>query len=412
MSDFWEDIIVSPADSSGSTTSKTTETDPFAVANYGLDAQGNILNSYAQYVQGMLPRKIAETDKAMERADQEYAYDVGRRAVLDARADEQYDITNKRAAEQAAFTMDYNKAALAAQERASAGANAAASASASAAGAAAAANMQMAQTNSRLADSSIKMNDYQYQQMQERDKRWREVGIPQEDALIAKVNELGSEKYLNQQMGRAVGDVQQGASNARMQTMRDIGRMGSNAGGQVAALLARGTADQGLAIADTKNKMRQSFTQADLANKFQLNGAMKGMVGLGDTSANLAINAIGAGKQGYMSGGGGGGGGGGGFGAMGFGGTSGGVNIGNWNGGINPNAGAGLSYSNMGSSGVQGAFQTGSGMASNMGTGGTALYTAKMNNTVAPASGWASAGSALGVVKGIGEVGNVFGLWD
>ena len=35
--------------------------------------------------------------------------------MLDARADEQYDITYKRAAEQAAFTMDYNKAALAAR---------------------------------------------------------------------------------------------------------------------------------------------------------------------------------------------------------------------------------------------------------------------------------------------------------
>lgn len=301
------------------------------------------------------------------------------------------DLRFQREGEQFGFTMDYNRAALASQSAAASGANAAAMAAASAAGTAAGANVMTAQSNAKLADNAIKMNDYQYAQMQERDKRWREVGMPQEDALIAKVNEMGSEKYRDRQLGMAVGDVQQGLSDSRGKTMRDMSRAGvDTSSGAFASMMARGTADQGLALAGAKNSTRTSLAQMDLANKFQLNGAMKGMAGMGDMSAGLAINAINAGKNSFMSGGGGGGGGGG-FSPMGFGGSAGG--------------GGGGGNVNQAASGILNGFQMGSNMAGNMGSNATGMWNAQASyknqqDQIANANNpWSS---MLGAATGVG----------
>ena len=305
-----------------------------------MGVQDSLITQYMDYQNRLTPIQMEEMTKGIARADKQYEYDTTRQTRVDD------------------FQMEYNKAALASQGSAAAGANAASMANASA-------NGMTAAANSRLADSSIKMNDYQYAQMQERDKRWREVGMSQEDALIAKVNEMGSEKYRDQQLGVAVGDVNQSASDARGQTMRAMARSGVDpSSGQFASIMARGNADQALALAGAKNNTRKSLTQMDLANKFQLNGAMKGMVGLGDMSAGLAIGAIGAGKQSYGPGGGGGGGGG--FGPMGFSGGGGG----------GPNAGMGLSIANSGAGGILGGYQTGNSMAGGMGSNASGMYSA------------------------------------
>lgn len=335
--------------------------------------QDSLITQYMDYQKQLTPIQMEEMKKGIERADAQYTYDTTRQDRLD-----------KQATEQFGFTMDYNKAALASQAAAAGGANAAAMANASA-------NGMTAASNARLADSSIKMNDYQYAQMQERDKRWREVGIPQEDALIAKVNEMGSEKYRDQQLGIAVGDVNQAVSDARGQTIRAAQRAGIDPNsGAFAKMMMRGNADQGLALAGAKNNTRTRLAQTDLAQKFQLNGAMKGMSGMGDMSANLAINAIGAGKQGYGPGGGGGGGGG--FGAMGFGGGGGG-------GGSGPNAGAGLSIANAGAGGILGGYQTGAGMAGGMGSNATSMWNAQAGYKTAQDQ---HAGEGFGALLGAG----------
>jgi len=315
-----------------------------------MGVQDSLITQYMDYQKQLTPIQMEEMTKGIERADKQYEYDVNRQDRLD-----------KQATDQFGFTMDYNKAALASQAASAGGANAAAMVSAQA-------NGQTAATNAKLADNAIKLNDYQYAQMQERDKRWKEVGMPQEDALIAKVQEMGSEKYRDQQLGVAVGDVNQGMSDARGQTIRAAQRAGIDPNsGAFAAMMMRGNADQGLALAGAKNNTRTRLAQTDLAQKFQLNGAMKGMAGMGDMSANLAISAIGAGKNGYGPGGGGGGGG---FGPMGFGGGGGG-------GGSGPNAGAGLSIANAGAGGILGGYQTGSTMAGGMGSNATSLWNAQ-----------------------------------
>jgi hypothetical protein len=362
-----------PNADSGATTS-SVEPSAESYITKGLGLQNKALEQYVDYQGKIAPIQYQEMVKGIARADDQYEFDKARTIRLD-----------QQNADQFGFTMDYNKAALASQGAAASGANAAAMANAGA-------NGQIAATNARLADSSIKMNDYQYQQMQERDKRWREVGIPQEDALIAKVKEMGSEKYRDQQIGKAVGDVTQGFADSRQQTLRAMGRMGMNGNsGQMASMMARGNADQALALAGTKNNMRTSLAQTDLANKFQLNGAMKGMAGMGDMSANLAINSISAGKQAYgpQSNGASGNG----FSPMGFGGGGGG-------GGSGPNAGLGMSIANMGASGIGNNFHTGAGMASTMSTGGNAYYNTQLGNTTAPATGWQTAGNVLGFATG------------
>lgn len=334
--------------------------------------QDNMIQQYMDYQSKIAPIQYDEMVKGVARAEDQYQFDKDRTLRLD-----------KQSADQFGFTMDYNKQALASQAAAAGGANAAAMANASA-------NGMTAASNAKLADSAIEMNDYQVGQMKERDKRWRDVGIPQEDALIAKVNEMGSEKYRDQQLGVAVGDVNQAASDARGQTLRSLGRYGIDpSSGQFASIMARGNADQALALAGAKNNTRKSLTNMDLANKFQLNGAMKGMAGMGDMSAGLAINAIGAGKQGYGPQAGGGGGS---FGPMGFGGSGG--------GGSGPNAGLGLSIANMGSAGILGGYQNGNSMAGNMGANATSMYSTQAGNYMAPESTGSILGGVGGIMKG------------
>jgi hypothetical protein len=348
-----------------------------------------------------------------KRTDSEYDYATGRREVLDARTDEQYTYgrarqdkldtrdqdqynagverqarLDGRAETQFNATMDYNDRSLASQIRASDGQNEVARISANA-------NAASAASNGRLADNAIKINDYQYGMMQERDKRWRDVGQKQEDALISKVDEMGSAKYRNQQVGMAVADVNQGFTDSRAQTMREMARRGIDGGGQFASMMARGNSEQALALAGTKNKTRMALNQADLGNRFNLNGALKGMAGMGDASAGIAVNALGAGRSQYMSPGGGGG-----FGGMGFGGGGSGfvyggggggqLNVGGMGvntgmagggfgyngGGINVNTGAGLGYANQGAGGMLSGYQNGATMAGGMGQNAAGMYNA------------------------------------
>lgn len=312
----------------------------------GIDTQNSLIQQYLDMQKSLTPIQMEEMRKGIDRADLQYERDTKRQGLLDARDQTQFD-----------FTMDYNQRALDASTRASDGANSAAMTSAGA-------NAMTAQSNARLADNAIKLNDYQYKQMQERDDRWRNVGQKQEDALIAKVDEMGSEKYRNQQMGLAVADVNQGYADSRGQTVREMARRGMDGGGAFGSMMARGTADQALALAGTKNKMRMALNQADLGNKFQLNNSLKGMAAMGDASAGLGVGAISAGKGGYMSAGGGGG-----FGGMGFGPT-------NFAG---PNAGGGLSLANSGASGIYGGYQGGANMAGGMSQSASGMYSAMGN---------------------------------
>lgn len=173
-----------------------------------------------------------------------------------------------------------------------------ASATMNAASMAAAPLMQQAATADKLADKAIELQDYQQAQMAKNDQRYWDVQVPMEDQLIQLVDERASQKYKDQQTGLAAAGVQQGFSSARAQTMRDAARMGLDpSSGAFGTGMARLATDQALGMASAKNGTRIALDNADMANKFQLYGGMKGMAGLGQTSASLATGAINAGTS-------------------------------------------------------------------------------------------------------------------
>lgn len=165
-----------------------------------------------------------------------------------------------------------------------------------AAQAAAAPLMKQAETADKLANKSIELTDYQLDQMKKNDERWWNVGVKQEDQLIADVNARSSQTYKDAQAGKAMADVDQGFAAAQAEQNRIMAAQGvDQSGGAFAATQGAMTLQKALGKASASSNTRMALDNQDLANKFQLYGGMKGMSGLGQTSAGLATGGINAG---------------------------------------------------------------------------------------------------------------------
>lgn len=142
------------------------------------------------------------------------------------------------------------------------------------------------------------LSDYQLEQMKFNDNRYRTVGIPFEDQLLEDVKRFDSEGYKTQQVASAMSDVQQGFSGAAEQQRRGLARMGVNPNsGKFAAASANMGFEQAKAMANAANKTRMAADQVGLSAKMQMYGGMKGLAGLGATSAGLATGAMGMGNS-------------------------------------------------------------------------------------------------------------------
>lgn len=259
------------------------------------------------------------------------------------------------------------------------------SAMSAAAAASSAPLMQQAVTADKLANKAIELQDYQQEQMRRNDERWWDVGVKHEDSLIEAVNEQASQKYKDRQLGLTTGDVRQGFSNARAEMNRGAARMGLDpSSGAFGVGSARMATEQALAESSARNKMRLALDQTDMANKFQLYGGLKGMSGLGQTSAGLATGAINAGT-----------------GAVNAGTNAAGMSMrsaGGGGGGGSP--GAGIAIANQGLSGMLSGFQAAGSMAGSMGSNATNMWNAQSNAHINSNQG-DSFGSILGGVGGL-----------
>lgn len=148
------------------------------------------------------------------------------------------------------------------------------------------------------AERSGALSDYQLEQMRFNDARYRNVGIPFEDRLLDDVNRFDSQGYKDSQVAAARADVQSSFDNVQNQTMRGLMRRGVNPGSGM-ALATRGATDIGkaTALATAANKTRMAADQVGLSTKMQMYGGMRGLAGLGATSAGLAVSGIGAGNS-------------------------------------------------------------------------------------------------------------------
>jgi hypothetical protein len=142
------------------------------------------------------------------------------------------------------------------------------------------------------------LSDYQLDQMKYNDNRYRNVAIPYEDALLEDVKRFDSAGYKDQQVASAMADVQSGFSGAAEQQRRGLARMGvnPNSGKSLAMGNSMGF-EQAKAMANAANKTRMAADQVGLSTKMQMYGGMRGLAGLGATSAGLAVSGIGAGNQ-------------------------------------------------------------------------------------------------------------------
>lgn len=144
------------------------------------------------------------------------------------------------------------------------------------------------------ADSSQRMSDYQLGQMRRNDDRYWGTVAPFEDRLRREVESMDSEAFRDKQVGIARADVHRTFDAAEAQGMRTMSRMGIDpTDGRYLDAIADGGRARALAEVTAANKTRQAAMQMGLANKMQLYGGMKGMAGLGATSAQLALGASG-----------------------------------------------------------------------------------------------------------------------
>lgn len=141
------------------------------------------------------------------------------------------------------------------------------------------------------------LSDYQLESMKFNDNRYRDVAIPFEDQLLEDVNRFDSAGYKDQQVASAMADVQSGFSGAAEQQRRGLARMGvnPNSGRSMAMGNAMGF-EQAKAMANAANKTRMAADQVGLSSKMSMYGGMKGLAGLGNASAGLAMGAMGTGN--------------------------------------------------------------------------------------------------------------------
>lgn len=155
--------------------------------------------------------------------------------------------------------------------------------------------LALSEENARRAGE---LGDYQLSQMKKNDQRWWDVGVPFENQLLEDVNRFDSAGYKNQQVASAKADVQEAFDNAEAQTARGLARRGV-APGTGAALATRGMQDIGkaTALATAANKTRMAADQIGLSSKMSMYGGMKGLAGLGNANAGMAMGAMGTGNQ-------------------------------------------------------------------------------------------------------------------
>lgn len=136
-----------------------------------------------------------------------------------------------------------------------------------------------------------RMQDYQLGQMERNDERYWRTAVPFENELLAQVKEMDSEAYREQQAGLAKADVAQEFDAGKAGLVRDLARYGMMDSPGAAVALARNQQGRQLAMATAANKTRLAAQQVGLANKMQMYGGMKGLSGLGATSAGIALGA-------------------------------------------------------------------------------------------------------------------------
>jgi len=155
------------------------------------------------------------------------------------------------------------------------------------------------------AERTNALSDYQLENMKFNDARYRDVAIPFEDQLLKDVNRFDGAGYKQSQVDSARADVQSSFDNVQSQTMRGLMRRGVNPGSGM-ALATRGATDIGkaTALATAANKTRMAADQVGLSSKMSMYGGMKGLAGLGNANAGLAMGAMGTGLSaaGGMSG--------------------------------------------------------------------------------------------------------------
>lgn len=141
-------------------------------------------------------------------------------------------------------------------------------------------------------DRADQLQQYQLAQAQRNDDRYWNVAVPYEDRLLEQVEEMDTDAYRDAQVNRALADTQMQVDSARQQGIRSMNRRGANPmSGAYAGMMNDGGRAQALAMATAANKTRLAAQQVGLSNKMQMYGGMKGLAGLGATSAQLALGA-------------------------------------------------------------------------------------------------------------------------
>lgn len=136
------------------------------------------------------------------------------------------------------------------------------------------------------------MQDYELGQARTNDARYQNVYVPYEDQLLKQVNDQDTDSFRQSQVNRSLADTQMQFDSSRQQGIRSMTRRGANPNsGAYGAMMADGGRAQAMAMATAANKTRLASQQVGLSNKMQMYGGMKGMAGLGATSAQLALGA-------------------------------------------------------------------------------------------------------------------------
>lgn len=155
------------------------------------------------------------------------------------------------------------------------------------------------------ADRTNALSDYQLENMRFNDARYRNIAIPFENELLEDVRRFDSQGYKDQMVSSALGDVQSQFSNVREQQRRGLARMGVNPNsGKSLAMGNMMGFEQAKAMASAANKTRMAADQVGLSTKMSMYGGMKGLAGLGNANASLAMGSLGTGLSaaGGMSG--------------------------------------------------------------------------------------------------------------
>jgi len=144
------------------------------------------------------------------------------------------------------------------------------------------------------AERANALSDYQLENMQRNDSRYWDVGVPFEDRLLQDVNQFDTQTYRDDLVRAAKADVGMAFDRMGHQNSRAAGRMGITRAIRATNDVAM---EKAKAEAAAAYKTEQAARQVGLSSKMQMYGGMRGLAGLGATSAQLAVGGIGAGNQ-------------------------------------------------------------------------------------------------------------------